>query len=524
MLLHRRSASSLTRIPEKRVILFVIREVSAVVFITLRFLLSPMLFIPIMRRKIIAMIDVRFLIVYCLLPVTFCVLFIACQSPTTTQPKAPVEAYQHTNMQIQSEKHKSVVHVPVELSIAELSRHLNTQVQGLIYEDYDRKEGFKIKVWKRAPIVAEARDSLLYYTVPLRVWGEKTYQVLGVSAAQSTEFQINLKFMTRFGVAPDWKVITQTASAGFDWVTKPSIKIAGIEIPITGIISRQISENLEKFSKAIDENIQQNLVVKPYVVQAWNLIREPRLLSEEYRTWLVITPTEILMSPFNVGNGKISATLGIRGFTQTLTGEKPTIKPATEVPNLVVTNDVPQGFQIGLIGVVPYEEASKLAATQFVGKTFDFKEGKYKIEVTSVDIYGQNEKLVIKAGLKGSINGVIYLKGIPYYDSKSRMLMLKNVDYDLDTRSVLLKTANWLLQGRFAKQIEEQFVFPVGGQVDEAQKAIRQQLTNRKVAKGIGFGGRLDTLEPDQVYLTPTSLVALVVAKGRIEIKIEGLL
>ena len=67
-------------------------------------------------------------------------------------------------------------------------------------------------------------------------------------------------------------------------------------------------------------------------------------------------------------------------------------------------------------------------------------------------------------------------------------------------------------------------MFPVGGQVDEAQKAISQQLTNRKVAKGIGFGGRLDTLEPDQVYLTPTSLVALVVAKGRIEIKIEGLL
>lgn len=104
------------------------------------------------------------------------------------------------------------------------------------------------------------------------------------------------------------------------------------------------------------------------------------------------------------------------------------------------------------------------------------------------------------------------------------MLSLKNVDYDLDTRSVLIQTANWLLQGKFAKQIEQQFVFPVGPQVDEAQKAIRQQLTNRKVAKGIDFGGRLDTLDPDQVYLTPSSLVALIVAKGRIEIKIDGLL
>lgn len=459
-------------------------------------------------------------------------IMIGCTSSTTTQPKAPVEAYQHTNMEIQSEKHKSVVHVPIELSIAEVTKHLNAQVQGVIYEDNsfsdDHQDNFKIKVWKRAPIIAEARDSLLFYTVPLKIWAEKAYKIspLGIEIAgsQSTEFQINLKFMTRFGIDPDWQVNTQTVSAGFDWVTKPSIKVAGIDIPITGLVSRKISENLGTISKSIDDNVRKNFIIKPYIVQAWNLIREPRLLSEEYRTWLVVTPTDILATPFEVQNGKISTTVGIRGFTQTVIGEKPATKPVINVPNLTITNNVPQGFQIGLIGVVPYEEASRLAAAQFIGKTFDFKEGKYKIEVTEVDIYGQNDKLVIKAGLKGSINGFIYLKGIPYYDAATRLLSLKNVDYDLSTRNVLVQTANWLLQGRFAKQIEQEFVFPIGSQIDEAQKAIRQQLSTRKVAKGVDLGGQLDTLIPDQVYLTPTSLVALVVAKGRIEVKIDGLL
>ncbi|WP_428658358.1 DUF4403 family protein [Runella sp.] len=435
-------------------------------------------------------------------------------------------------MEIQSEKHKSVVHVPIELSIAEVTKHLNAQVQGVIYEDNsfndDNQDNFKIKVWKRSPIIAEARDSLLFYTVPLKIWAEKAYKIapLGIEIAgsQSTEFQINLKFMTRFGIDPDWQVNTKTVSAGFDWVTKPGIKVAGIDIPITGLVSRKISENLGTISKSIDDNVRKNFIIKPYVIQAWNLIREPRMISEEYRTWLIITPTDILATPFEVQNGKIRATLGIRGFTQTLIGEKPVTKPVVDVPNLIITNDVPQGFQIGLIGVVPYEEASRLAAAQFIGKTFDFKEGKYKVEVTEVAIYGQNDKLVIKAGLKGSINGVIYLKGVPYYDAATRLLSLKNVDYDLSTRNVLVQTANWLLQGRFAKQIEQQFVFPIGTQIDEAQKAIRQQLSNRKVAKGIDLGGRLDTLTPDQVYLTPTSLVALVVAKGRIEVKIDGLL
>ncbi|MCU0341338.1 MAG: DUF4403 family protein [Spirosomaceae bacterium] len=414
-------------------------------------------------------------------------LFWGCQpTGTSTQPKAPAAAYLHTQMDIQNEKHRSVVNIPIELSVADVAKQLNTQVQGLIYEDgsfEDNKDNFKAKVWKRAPITVEARDSLLYYTVPLKVWAEKAYTVMGISGSQATEFQINLKFLTRFGIEPNWQVSTQTASAGFEWVTKPSIKVAGIEIPITGIVSSKISENLGSISQAIDQSIRKGFLIKPYVVQAWNLIREPRMLSEEFRTWLVVTPSDILMSPFDIKNGKIRATIGVRGFTQTYTGEKPVFEPVADIPNLIISDQIPKGFQIGIIGTLPYEEASKLAGQQFVGKKFDFQNGKYQIEVTEVDIYGQNEKMVIKAGLKGSINGTIYLKGIPYFNATDNTVALKNLDYDLSTRNTLVKTANWLLQGTFAKRMEQQFVFSVAEQVTEMQKAIKQQLVSRKITK-----------------------------------------
>ena len=458
----------------------------------------------------------------------------SCQSPPvgSTQPKAPAEVYLYTNMQIQNEKHRSVVNVPVELSLVDVAKQLNAQVQGLIYEDNsfedDNQDGFKTKVWKNAPITVEIRDSLLFCTVPLKIWAEKAYSIsplgLKMSGSQATEFAINLKFFTRFGLNPDWHVNTQTASAGFDWITKPMIRVAGVEIPITGLVSRKISENLERFSKAIDENVKQNFEIKKYVLQAWNTIREPRLLSEAYRTWLLITPTDVLMSPFEMANGKIKSTIGIRGFTQTIIGEKPVRKAEIEIPNLQITTDVPKGFEVGIIGVMSHAEATRLAAAQFIGQKYEFNKGAYKVEVTSLEIYGQNEKLVIKAGLKGSLEGVIYLKGVPYYDPATRMLSLKNVDYDLNTRNLLVKTANWFLQGRFAKQMEKQFIFPIGPQMDEAQKTIRQQLTSRRVAKGIELAGDIETLAPDQVYLTATSLVALVMAKGRVEVKIDGLL
>ncbi len=454
-------------------------------------------------------------------------LLLGCQNPEKQQAKAPLEKYLYTNVQIQNEQYQSSVSIPIEISIADVAKHLNSQVNGLIYEDNsfddDNHDDFKIKIWKRSPIIVQTRDSLLHYMVPLKVWAEKAYRIGPISGAQDTNFEININFVTAANLSPEWKMITKTASAGFEWITKPVIKVAGVEIPIAGLVSRKMNQNLETFSKSIDENIKQNFEIKKYVVQAWNQIREPRLINDKYRTWLLITPTSAFAAPLLIDKNKIATTISMKGYTQTYTGSKPNIVPVADIPPLQPTTTVANGFQIGLLATLPYEEAARLATDEFVGKTFHFSDGKYSVEVTKIDIYGQNEKLIIKAGLKGSIDGVIYLKGTPFYDAQSRTLSLKNLDYDLDTKNVLIKTANWLLQGRFIKQLEQQFTLPIGTQIDDAQKNIQQQLNNRPIAKGTVLNGKLNELQPDKVYLTENALIAVVFVKGQVELKVNGL-
>jgi hypothetical protein len=60
-------------------------------------------------------------------------------------------------------------------------------------------------------------------------------------------------------------------------------------------------------------------------------------------------------------------------------------------------------------------------------RSFRFLGGQYNVEVTSVEMYGQNDRMVIKAGLKGNISGFIYLKGIPYYDPVTQQLSFKGL-------------------------------------------------------------------------------------------------
>ncbi|WP_353718047.1 DUF4403 family protein [Dyadobacter sp. 676] len=145
------------------------------------------------------------------------------------------------------------------------------------------------------------------------------------------------------------------------------------------------------------------------------------------------------------------------------------------------------------------------------------------MEVTSIDMYGQNDRLVIKAGLKGSINGDIYLKGVPYYDPATQQLSLRGLDYDLDTRNTIVRTAGWLLQGQFSRIMERKMVFPVGDQIADAKNTIRKTLSNYKVTEGVVVKGILSDIVPDKVYLTPKHLYSVVFATGKVNLKVAGL-
>ncbi|MGA0556852.1 DUF4403 family protein [Larkinella sp. VNQ87] len=451
----------------------------------------------------------------------------ACKPSTTTNPKAPKAAYSVTKMEVQNDKFLSTVNIPVSIALADVERQINSQVNGLIYEDNslidNDNDQFMIKVWKQAPIRVTAQDSLFYFQVPLKIWAKAGLKVLGFTQFQETDFELVIKFATRFSVERDWTAHTQTTAQGYDWVRKPALKIAGLEIPVTGIVGRLIDKNLGKVTKALDEQVQKQIDLRTPVLKAWNLIRQPYLISDKYRTWLLVVPKRILITPFQFERGAIRSTIGIEGYTLTQTGIKPDVKPASTIPELVVSKDIPHQFRIGLLSEATYAEAAKLVSQEFVGQLYEFRDGRYKITITGIDLYGQNNNLIIKADLRGSINGAIYLRGQPFYDAQTRTISLRDLHYDLDTKNILYKTASWLLQGSFARTLEKQLTIPVGNQIDEARASLQNKLTNNQVAKGVVINGKLEQVSPDQVYLTSESMLAVVYATGKIDLKVEGL-
>ncbi|TDB57333.1 DUF4403 family protein [Arundinibacter roseus] len=459
-------------------------------------------------------------------------LLTECRPKTTETPKAPKESYLYSDMEIQEEKQLSVVNIPVEMPVSELEKQLNAQLNGLIYEDNsyenDQNDNLKAKVWKLSPIKVQALDSTFLFDVPLKVWVSAGYKIspLGVtmSGYKDSEFSLRIRFISKISVTPDWQLSTHTYVDSYDWIKEPEIKVAGLSIPIKSMVSRTLNRNFDKITKAIDEQVGSTIELKKYVQQAWETVHRPVLLSEEYNTWLLVVPTGLMMSPLLVKNNIMRTTIGIQGYTQTVTSsEKPVMGATPRLPALQTVEKMPGEFKIGLISKLPYAEATRLAQKKFIGEKFSFSEGKYQVEVTGLDLYGQNENLVIKANLKGSLNGIIYLKGKPYYDPVTKNLSLKNLDYDLETKNVILKTAGWLLQSKFSKMMEQQFVFPIGQQIAETQAVIQKNLTHNTLTKGIILNGKINEIEPHKVYLTPEHLYSVVFAGGQVTLRVEGL-
>jgi hypothetical protein len=259
------------------------------------------------------------------------------------------------------------------------------------------------------------------------------------------------------------------------------------------------------------------------VQKAWTSLQQPILLSEEYNAWLQVKPAEVFITSVTVQNNIAKAMLGIKAYSHTLVGGKPEVSVNEQIPPLQLVKEIPDEFAVGVSGQVSHEYAAQVLTEKFVNQTFSFSEGKYEITLTSIDLYGNGENIVVKADMTGSVDGTIFLTGKPYFDPETQSVGLLNLDYDLDTKNKLIKTASWLAKGKFVRTMQEALKIPLGDKIEEVKKMIQSKITHKQVAKGVVINGQLDELTPADVYITPESIVAVVLAKGKVDVKIDGL-
>lgn len=423
----------------------------------------------------------------------------------------------------------SFINLPVSVKLKDIENQTNTLLNGLIYEDSKiEDDNIEIKIWKQAPITIindHGKEGEKIKTVlPLKVWvkyriGTKT---MGVDLYKNQEFNLNGVITLLSSVnLNNWKLSSKTNLKSLDWVESPTMTVFGKNMPVTYLINPAVSLFKSKIEKSIDDAIEESMDFKPNVMDAISKISTPFEMSPEYKSWLRIVPLEVYSTNAKLKNDSFLLNMGMKCNMETLIGKKPDSKFDKNKITLKAVDKIPEQIAANIAAVSTYTEASKVMTTNFAGQ--EFGSGSKKVKVQNVAIWHKNGKIVIALDLLGAVNGTVYLNGIPQYNDTTKEIYFDKLDYVLDTKSRLMRTANWLAQGIILKKMQESCRYSIKQNLDEAKQSMAVYLKNYAPMPGVFINGKMDDIQFQKIELTNQAIIAFIQVNGTINVSVDGL-
>jgi hypothetical protein len=423
----------------------------------------------------------------------------------------------------------SFINLPISVKLKDIENQTNSYLEGLLYEDNTiEDDNIEMKIWKLAPISItneQANGSEKIKTIlPLKAVikyriGTRT---MGVNLYNTQEFNLNGIVTLSSSVSlNNWRLNTKTELKTLEWNESPTMTVMGKNLPVTYLLNPAVKIFKSKIERSIDDAIEKAMDFKPNVLAALEKICTPFKMNEDYESWLRIAPIEIYSTAAQLKKDSFLLQMGIKCNMETLIGQEPetrfnptkiTLKPVAKIPNQINVN---------IVAVSTYADASKIIRKNFAGQ--DFTSGSKKVKVQDVTIWHKNGKMVIALDLVGSLNGTVYLAGFPKYNEQTTEIYFDQLDYILDTKSKLLRTANWLAQGIILKKIEEKCRYTIKPNLEEGKKTMLNYLKNYSPIPGVFVNGKMEDIQFKKIELTNNAILAFIKIKGEINVTVNGI-
>ena len=329
-------------------------------------------------------------------------------------------------------------------------------------------------------------------------WGEETLRRAKIKLKSDVELTSN------------YRIKSSTSFTEFTPIDPCRVTFA--QININDVLMGQIRPELGNLAKMIDTEIgKQDL--KPYILPVWKALQEDiQIPSTGY---LRFQPQSLSVSEINMNGSVLNFNVGLTAIPTIQS--TPWNKPSSGLPTLSPYKKG-SGFEVYTDLKMNYDSLSKQLFD--IMKTESYALGKEKINITSLRLLPAGEKLGVAVGFAGTKKGMFYLLGNPAFDNSKASLALKNVEYDIATKNVLIKTAKWMMDETIRKKLEEQMVFDLSDLMNLTKKSIAESL-NQTMDGGVKIKGTLKSLEINGWSLQQDALWVRAKTLGDIQVIME---
>ncbi len=449
--------------------------------------------------------------------ISLLVFFVVPACKTVITPEVP-DVAKRTKV---FEPQESTLNIPIEISIKQLEKTINANFEGLIYEDNsytdNDNDGIKMTVKKIKPIKLVIKGNVARYTVPINLWTSLQQETYLGDIEGETSFDAELVFETAMNISTRWKMITNTKVISHKLLSSPQVKIGFVNIPISAVVKKLFKEYLPEVSKSIDEGFGKSFNLRKMMYESYKEMQRPTLVNENYETWMRIKPSSFSIQPLTSDRKSLYINIGMKGYVLITTGGKGYYEIDRTLPNLRKQDYLHPAFNVSMATQLSYESITKSLNQEYAGYVYKMK--KKTVRIDSIDVFPHGDQLGIHVQFSGNAKGDLYFAGLAKYDSLSNEVYIDDFKFDIKSKKVALKAAEWLVKGPLKKKVSSMMRFSMDEQLQYMQEVINENLSENPIADNTYMKMKINKIIPKEIYTTDKYLNIVFDLDGQASIK-----
>lgn len=422
----------------------------------------------------------------------------------------------------------SNVSIPIEFDLKKQLKQIENSLPNTFDGKEEQCEGISFTYkFVREPIDFTFKPSELYYEVDGKfelklnycpkcheLWDggsctiPRIYTSCGVGEPMR---RVKVGYSTSVDINSNYKFQSKTELKKFE-ILDPC-KITVFKYDATTEVQKQIKGQLIKLEDEIDKQIQA-IDLKSMLEDVWKELQQP--ITLDTYGFMYLFPKSMAFSKPSFSKDKVNIDLNLV-VSPIVSTNKREIKEIA-LPKLEDYKKK-KGFDLSVDIKASYDSLSSILNKQMKGKILDLK-GK-KIIITQLAINGtQDNKMLFKMTFEGAKKGTLYLTGVPQIDTVKQILYMDQLDFDLETKSVLLKSAKWLFNDKILQEIKTNAVFEMTTFLEDSRKMISEQLSTN-INDDVAMKGNIDEIKIKTIYLSEQSIIVRAELNGDLKLKIK---
>jgi hypothetical protein len=411
--------------------------------------------------------------------------------------------------------------------LTEADKSLDKKFSG----EEDQCEGIRYNYhFEREPLSFQLKDkevlcdidgkfdlSLSYCPDCQNVFGEDLCIIPRVSASCGVgepKRKVHISYKSKIAISENFELKSQTKLNEFTLIDP--CKITVFRYDATATIEKEVRTSLVQLEKEVDKQLA-SAPIHRTMTEVWKSLQAP-ILVEPYG-YFYLRPQQIGIADLTLKNEGQKAYFTTQMVAQPLFSTNALALPTSRLPKNTPQPNATTTSIFNLRTVASYDSVNRFLLRDFDTQQIKITDKKY-INIDKVQILGpQGERLVLSVQFSGTKKGTLYLVVQPYIDLQQH-LRIREVDYELRTKSVLLHSAKWMLNSKLKEQLTANIDVDLSPILTESKAAIEKQI-NSEITKGVWLQGKIDELSVQNLLLTSGHLVVDLRLTGLLKLKIE---